>query len=213
MLSSNQSRVIGEYEKNILSKIIAFQLMRHPLFLDSQLDKKDRISREVKENILNNCKDILTNKHVYEILKVNLTDNEAKDTALETISSKELLDRTIENLSQKTWCIYVNKTNLPFITSDNPAVMYNCITREIGYGGNGIGREETMICFPISSHVLIHLLPINRRECIDGRIQEIEDTEFIKCVNSFQVKNSFKQIFWSPEYLHGFNMMIKQVEG
>ncbi|MCB4928455.1 DUF4238 domain-containing protein [Streptococcus mutans] len=203
MLTSDnyKAEVLTKEDKKILSKLIVFQLLRTPIFLNRQLNKADYISNESKKELLLKFGQQLNNRSKKELLNVKMSQDEAKDIALETISNDQLLEIVSDVLIGKIWCIYLNKASTSFVTSDNPVIMYNCVSKKIGY--DGIGRNDTFIYFPLTSYILIQLIPdislTQVYKSVDGILQYITDIKFINSVNNFQKRNS-DEIYQLPKW-------------
>lgn len=73
--------------------------------------------------------------------------------------------------------------------------------KKIGY--DGIGRNDTFIYFPLTSYILIQLIPdislTQVYKSVDGILQYITDIKFINSVNNFQKRNSDK-IYQLPKW-------------
>ncbi|BAQ23942.1 putative uncharacterized protein [Streptococcus troglodytae] len=109
MLTSDnyKAEVLTKEDKKRLSKLIVFQLLCTPIFLNRQLNKADYISNE---SSLLKFGQQLNNRSKKELLNVKMSQDEAKDIALETISNDQLLEKFSDVLIEKIWCIYLNKS-------------------------------------------------------------------------------------------------------
>lgn len=202
MLTSNNYKVLTREDKKILSKLIVFQLLRVPKFLNRQLNKADFISNESQKELLSAFGQQLNDRSKKELLNVKMSQDEAKDIALETISNTKLLEIVSDILIEKIWCVYLNKISTTFVTSDNPVIMYNYVSKKVSYTDNGIGRNDTLIYFPLTSHILIQLIPdislTQACKSVDGILQHVTDIKFINSVNGFQKRNS-DEIYQVPK--------------
>ena len=102
-------------------------------------------------------------------------------------------------LNAHIWIIYVNCTDIPYYTSDNPIVkyphLYNHIRPNSGYKSEGIE-----IAFPLSPTCLLALYErnhFNKHEKYDNNIVIESDPKRIEFYNSLQVSQSYRQIFCS----------------
>lgn len=94
-------------------------------------------------------------------------------------------------LRSKIWVIGYNKTDNPFITSDNPVVKY-------GHSGfNGINSKGIEIAFPISPKLILILADIEKF----GRLLPFHNhfveipAEEVHYYNSLQVIQSYRYVF------------------
>ena len=130
-----------------------------------------------------------------------------KDETLLLIADKDRLNKLSEVLADKIWLIYFNNSSVPFITSDSPVVMYNFIRNSVSYADNGVGREDIFIYYPLSSKILIKIVPRNflgvKGESLNNTLAVLSnhDTPFINSVNNLQVRHSERQIFVHPDFM------------
>ena len=85
--------------------------------------------------------------------------------------------------------------------------MYNFIRNSVSYVDNGVGRDDTFIYYPLSSKILIKIVP---RNFLGGIMKNLNNTlgflsnadiSFINLVNDFQVRHAEKQIFVYPDFM------------
>lgn len=97
-------------------------------------------------------------------------------------------------IKNHAWVIYDNllHKSCPFITSDNPVVMYNLANEDMGLGtSNGIDVDDTAFFFPLTPRFLLTLyhkrnLIGHYSECYENRIQSVDEYSFISKMNSIQ---------------------------
>lgn len=184
-------------EKGVLSYFVAIQIIRTKTFREnigemiekffqtlayrSQMFDKDAISKESFEVSADN--DFVKLQHSSMILD--------SDMAIEIA---ELLYKHI-------WVVYVNKTNNPFYTSDDPvARIPHKHSKNMSY--SRLSSEGIEIVFPISPNLLLamydakiffscftdrHFITINRKDIIDY-------------FNQAQVDNSYRCFFQKADF-------------
>lgn len=200
MLVTDREEVLSPSDKKEFAKAISFQIIRTPDFLNRQVQNRDLITREVKEKIIADLGSNLTNKMLVYLNRVSVNETMAKDITFNAIAETERLERYSEILSDRKWLIYINNTDTPFYTSDNPVVMYNIELGTIGYTDNGIGRDDTFIYYPLTPKILLHLVPnsflFKNLPCLSP----VSDEQFVHNMNSFQERNAFHQIYSKQKF-------------
>ncbi len=105
-----------------------------------------------------------------------------------------------EVLSNHIWVMYVNKTSLPFYTSDDPVVnIPHKFDKFISYGG--LKSEGIEIVFPISSNLLLGMYDSKTYNNIhtDREYKVLYYDEEVGYFNKVQVIHSQRYIFSSNE--------------
>lgn len=99
-------------------------------------------------------------------------------------------------MNKHIWFIGVNRTNVPFYTSDNPVVKF-AHKKESFKSNAGIGSPGVEIAFPISKELIIL---IREKEFFE-EYEKCENTfvlmneENVKFYNWLQATESYKQIY------------------
>lgn len=209
-LCNNRKEVLPTYFKDMLSKMLGFQFVRVPGFLERRFRHGEEIfDFTIKET----RKRFLHISSLYDTVISDLSKDKTdivKDLTLDLISQERRLDMFSIILQNKTWIIYYNNSKLPFITSDSPIVMYNVVKETVNYEDNGLGRIDNIIYFPLTSKILLELSPqVMKPKCTDNSIcvLDAKNVEFIEAVNHLQLMRANKQIFAHPnhqEYLLKF---------
>ena len=112
------------------------------------------------------------------------------------VLNHEKQEKMAETLDNHIWVMYVNKTNTPFYTSDNPVVAIPHKNDEyISY--TGIASEGVEIAFPISPYLL---LAMYERTWHSGKVEEgkfvpIYNPERIDYYNGMQVIHSSRCVY------------------
>jgi len=164
---------LSEDEKENLINFITFQILRSKY--TREIIKE--IPKKLKEEVCDKCSENLREK----------LDNAKEPENIRKTQNRIILD--FENykkyLQDKRIILIKNKTTLPFITSDNPARLWNCCGVE-----GGIETEGAVIEFPLSPYLMINFCcPIHFQN--NPKIFELKDEEKV----SLQWKIYFKECF------------------
>lgn len=132
-----------------------------------------------------------------------LQDDSIKESHLKLI--QEMLPFLVERLFFNKWVLLTNKTNVNFLTSDNPIVMYNA------HYPAGLDQEYNYTFFPLSSKVCTCLLyPTNYKNfkekvqysgdeiwnnILKAEAYKITNEKEVDCINALQAKYSTRHIF------------------
>ena len=138
-----------------------------------------------------------------EIFSLAETDN-IKNQALEIIID-DVLPKSEEILSGKTWNIYINNLDIPLFTSDNPVVLYNFLTESFDYYNNGLRRDDNIILFPLTDKILVHISPPSFSKIINESITDTKDLKYISAINRLQIEHCTNEVYFPPEYIDFFN--------
>lgn len=94
------------------------------------------------------------------------------------------------------WTLLINKTNIPFYTSDNPVCIYDNLKDEVGLKVLEYGdRNYQMIYYPYSSDVAVMLQPINFSSTPSSIVTYVKEKFQVDYQNALQYKNSINYIF------------------
>ena len=129
--------------------MICFQILRVPAFIDRQLEKGKNMCDEIINHFFKTYGDYLSDEQVASINRINIDRNFLMDNTLINITDDQRLEKRAKILANKVWAVYYNNSVIPFFTSDNPVLMYNIVTHSIDYEDNGIGRNDSIIFFPL----------------------------------------------------------------
>ena len=206
-LSNKKNDILTVSQLVLLSKMISFQILRVPGFLERRFKNGEIMFDETinetsqwfqlpPEIIKSKLEDFVKNK-----------DNFIRNMTIPLIVDKDRLDKLSDVLAEKIWLIYFNNSSVPFITSDSPVVMHNIIRNSVSYADNGIGRDDTFIYYPISSKILIRIIPRNFRgrnmNSLNNTLGFLSnaDISFINSVNNLQIRHAENQIFVHPDFM------------
>lgn len=206
-LANKKNDILTVSQLVLLSKMISFQILRVPGFLERRFKNGEIMFDETinetsqwfqlpPEIIKSKLEDFVKNK-----------DNFIRNMTIPLIVDKDRLDKLSDVLAEKIWLIYFNNSSVPFITSDSPVVMHNIIRNSVSYADNGIGRDDTFIYYPISSKILIRIIPRNFRgrnmNSLNNTLEFLSnaDISFINSVNNLQISHAENQIFVHPDFM------------
>ena len=206
-LSQKKNDVLTVSQIHSLSKMITFQVLRVPGFLERRFENGkimfDETINETSEQFE------LHPETIKLILddSVNNKDDFIRDKTIPLIAEVDRLEKFSKVLVDKIWLIYFNNSSVPFITSDSPVVMYNFIRNSVSYADNGVGRDDTFIYYPLSSKILIKIVPRNflgvKVESLNNTLAVLSnhDITFINSVNNLQARHAERQIFVHPDLM------------
>ncbi|MGX7073241.1 DUF4238 domain-containing protein [Falseniella ignava] len=206
-LSRKKNDVLTVSQIHSLSKMISFQILRVPGFLKRRFKHGEIMFDETINETSQRFE--LHPGTIKTILSdfVNNKKDFIRDMTIPLIAERGRLDKLSEVLADKIWLVYFNNSSVPFITSDSPVVMYNFISNSVSYADNGVGRDDTFIYYPLSSKILIKIVPRNflgvKVESLNNTLAVLSnhDTPFINSVNNLQVRHSERQIFVHPDFI------------
>lgn len=124
-------------------------------------------------------------------------DHITSENYIRSLHNGQLLDIETANdfanvFEGKKWIINLNKTNHPFITSDNPVCVINC-------GGSiGLCSPDCIIAIPICPDVLVVMVD-NHFPVQDRKVVEMCDVKIVDYWNKQQQKNCSRCLFSSSD--------------
>lgn len=207
VLNANDSTVLGESDKTVLAKMICFQFARVPSFVNVFISKGIEYGESIAQQLQPYLEKQMGSRF-NNIVSIATSPDNVKDIILNGITAEERLQKYADILRKRVWIVLYNKTYMPFYTSDNPVIMYNINHKSVEYAYVGIARTDTMLYFPLSSRVMIQILPGiipkgELRSDLDGkRVILLEDEiKFIMNVNMMQIAHASKDVFMDPDHL------------
>lgn len=192
------------YSKNLkikLINIILHQMLRtHEKiysFFDNYPNEMEKIFEESKIQKLKEQYDI---KRYKEILKKESSYKSFMLPVINNVANNDILKFILLN---KTWTIFCNYTNMKFITSDRPVVLYNYEKKKVSIK-NGIANKTTLLAYPISPKYMIVIFP---NEYLGGALKIVnnfgripcENTDVIEAYNVRQILNASRQVYSSDK--------------
>ena len=137
----------------------------YPLEMEKIFDEP-KIKQLKEKNEVKKYKEILKRETSYKSFMLPIINNVASNSILKTI------------LLNRTWTIFCNNTNMEFITSDRPVVLYNYEKRIVSTK-NGISGKTTLLAYPISPKYMIVIFP---NEYLAGALRLVNNFCRIPCV-------------------------------
>lgn len=198
--ASNGNKVLSEYLKKEISLIIITQLLR------TEVSKKHfiKLGCEITNSIIDEIKDTLrsqlSNKDIEVLNKYRNNKDFIYSIALEHWNSNTFLRKAINILMSKIWIIHknINYKTKPFVTSDNPVIMYNYYTKKAGLDYNGLTKAGTIIYYSINKEILIAIYPnckgLNNS---NNSIDFLNDDNFVMDFNRIIYEQCERQVFYS----------------
>lgn len=173
------------------------QSFRIPQRIYSQEDTYIKTLNTIIENVRH--QNIVENEHLEELKEKYSNEMHYKDIFFEVANKEERIELFANVLLGKTWLIYVNKTKIDFLISDNPILIYDFVNKKATIN-NGISNPETLIAYPITSKYMIVVFP---NQYLFGKIKEnfsdkkldIYEENVINSYNKLQFDNANKQVY------------------
>ncbi len=193
-------KVISNYLKKELSLIIISQLLRTEVSKEHFTKMGLDITRNMIDKVEHELQGLLSGKH-YEILdKYRENKDFVYSVALEHWNSKKFIRKAQNILMNKVWIIHknLNYKNVPFVSSDNPVILYNFYTKKLGFEHNGLLKDGTIIYYPINKELLVAIYPnfkglIKYKDTIDF----LNDNKFVMNFNKSNYEQCKRQVFYS----------------
>lgn len=186
----------SETEKEYMALFIAIQVIRTKSFRSTLGDtitqlyqKLAYISQVKRENILPK-----------EAFKFEVNEDYVKLQHSNMILDEEMAISIATTLCNHIWVMYINKTDYPFYTSDNPvATIPHKFDNYMSYGG--FGSEGVEVVFPISSKLLLAMYERETYKDIfqDRKYITLTLKDQIDYFNCCQVYHSYRCVFSSKD--------------
>lgn len=183
---------MSENEKILLSFFIAIQFLRTPKFRSTLADMVAGMAQTLayksqvsKENALPK-----------EAFAVDANPEYIKLQHGAVMLDPEVALHIAETMIDHIWIMCVNKTNVPFFTSDAPLIRIPH-KRDKFHSYSGFASEKIEITFPISSSLLLCMYDKKTYGHLfnDRQFFEIQDIEEVNYYNMYQVIDSYRCVF------------------
>ncbi len=181
-------------EKSYLSFFIAIQVVRTKTYREIIKQTIEKGYKALIYKQLNNSETPIPK----DSFSINVSDDFVKLQHAQTILDEDVLVDLAETISDHIWVMYVNKTIMPFYTSDNPVLTIpHKKDKYISY--SGFASEGIEIVFPITPKLLIAMYDKNTysKYYTDLSFIALTNTDMIEYFNRVQVERSFRCIFSS----------------
>lgn len=197
-----------------LCRFIAFQSLRIPAFFSKQLSNRFSFIKNIKKEIIDenkNLPDDIKNLFIKVINQIDFSKDDYKKIMLDRLTNEEFINMMVKILLSKyCWMIFVNNTSdyVKFITSDNPVVISNIYTGELGAYINGVCSQNSIISLPINQNMIIQGVPNKllgiRANSLKYKRAYLDEKEanFIIRINNLQFKQCYKETYLHPDNYH-----------
>ena len=183
---------ISKIEKEIFSLFIAIQIIRTKSFRDTLGSMLEQFIGNISYKLQMNEKDAIPP----EDFEVTLDKDYVKFQHAGMILDPEMAQGFADVLSHHIWVVYVNNTEQPFYTSDDPIVNIPHKRDEfISYGG--LNSEGIEILFPLSSNLLLGMYHHDTYSAIlnDRMYVPVNTIETVNLFNRAQVIHCQRCVF------------------
>jgi hypothetical protein len=179
----------GSLEHYRILEFIILSDLRNPVLIN--------YSKQTRKVLKQKLEELHPGKSIDENIVKEITHKEAVSLALSSI--RKVIVNTVD-LGMK---LLINKTNIPFITSDYPIVKYNQFFEEKKYPGgkSGYGSKGLQLFFPISPEIIlilydteIYKVGFNKRDTLN-----IENEQAVKQLNLLQLLNCQSTLFFNEK--------------
>lgn len=204
------AQVLTEEIKQDLATMIIVQLLRTPQSRKNTYKIGNPICNSVISSIrkqIESLEDIKKKEQFFSVLNdFEYTERFSNSVHLQFTTDNDRIERYVRLLVQnRSWAIYENKyyKSIPFVTSDNPVVMYNLKSGELGFSVNGLENYTTVISMPLTPKYMVSLY---HKGCIFGHYSQsyenkciaIDEINFIFNQTLLQTKQCSRQIYTKP---------------
>ena len=183
---------LSESEKELFSLFIAIQIIRTKSFRDTIGATIEKLIETLTYKSQMNDEDALPK----DAFKVSVDKEYVKLQHNGMILDPEMALEFARVLVKHIWVIFVNKTNTPFYTSDDPVVNISHKSDPfLSYGG--LNSEGIEILFPISSNLLLGMYHADtyKNIFIDRKYMAVNDQNAVDYFNRAQVVHSQRCVF------------------
>lgn len=189
-------------DMNHISLYLAIQMIRSKEFRENIKEMYERLPLLLMKKIAKTDEE---REYINSIELEIKNKNHLKLFHAQFLMDEEMVSDIAVRLRSKIWVIGYNKTDIPFITSDNPVVKY-------GHSGfNGISSKGIEIAFPISPKLILILADIEefgRLLPFHNHFVEIPSEE-VHYYNSLQVIQSYRYVFSKQDEWEFVEKMLK----
>lgn len=188
----NNCCAFSDEEKELLSFFIAIQIIRTKTFREDIGDMIEKLYQTLAYKSQMFDKDAIPK----EEFKVSVDKDFVKLQHSSMILDPDMTIQIAETLYKHIWVVYVNKTNHPFYTSDDPvARIPHKHDKYMSY--SGLSSEGIEIVFPISPNLLLAMYDTKTFSSYfsDRKFIAVDRKDLVDYFNQAQVYNSYRCIF------------------
>lgn len=183
---------LSKSEKELFSLFVSIQIIRTKSFRDTLSATFEKFIETMTYKSQMNDEDALPK----EAFKVTVDKEYVKLQHNGMVLDPEMALEFAKVLAKHIWVIYVNKTNTPFYTSDDPVVnVPHKHDTFLSYGG--LNSEGIEILFPISSNLLLGMYHADTYNDVftDRKYMAVNDNKWVEYFNRAQVVHSQRCVF------------------
>ena len=208
---ADYQRYIPEFGKQFLEKLFSDTI-------ESELSEIiDKLSRNIPSNIndRNVClhqgdKKEIAYQIAFQMFRTRkyrdflgsyyrLDDNLTRKLHIESLMDFDNIQQFCNILMEAYWNIFINKTDIKYITSDNPIVLLDINTGKL-YFENRHSSEEMELFYPLTSNILINIHLNNIFDILKNSSKDFfeeQNVNLVHYINSLQIQNSGRFAFSS----------------
>lgn len=208
---SQQKKILSDDMKFMLAKLIVIQVLRTPYARELTRKVGLKSSKELFDELTPIIKSVPRDDIIksFSKMKREFTFNEEQTKAFHLFATtnndriEEFANMLVQN---RIWVVYrsPNKEFFPFVTSDNPVMLYNPISRRYGIGNNGIENNFTIIGFPVTPEYYIISFhkksPLGDFSIENGDRCVTVESKTVAVLDRHQTNQCFRQVYL-PKYL------------
>ncbi len=200
-LVQNHATVITKDEKASLVYNIIFQQLRG---IQTRKYEKDLYNKLLPSVFSDSKKHFyMLEKSVIEesFKKFSTDENYFKEISMQTAFNEKLVEKLFNILIQYSF-VFFRSDDISFITSDNPVMITNSITKNVTPFANGLINNTTIIYFPISPSLLLGAFHpefafggINNSDCCVNFLSHKNEKGFINFYNKKQLEQCYNYLY------------------
>lgn len=201
VLSYGNAEIINTDDRKKLSNMLVYQMLRTCSARKFMREKADSVTGPFIESFLM-LPQLKSNPELSKAIEQYrvLNEDKFKEIMLPEVIDPKRLVRYSTILDSMLCTFYKNNTDELFITSDNPVIVKQLLSNQIGLGSAGLGHVDCVIAYPINPHlavILFHREFYIARGFIkyENRICPISQLEIVRTLNSWQHKQSSRQVY------------------
>ena len=201
IIVQNGASVITSVEKAQLALIIVVQLLRGK----QSRTYEQKLYTELLPGVLEEAKnkfEPLSNEQTKLLQAFENDDFYFKRTAMDVALDSSRIEKYTKILSSRDFLFYRIQGNMEFITSDNPVMFINSITKNARPFANGLIQPTTLIYYPISPKLLLcavhpsaYMGILSDHDCRLVDLDTCKEIDFISLINKKQIDQCCQHAF------------------
>lgn len=201
VLSYGNAEIINVDDRKKLSNMLVYQMLRTCSARKFMREKADSVTGPFIERFLmlpqlKNNPELSKAIEPYRVLN----EDRFKEIMLPEVIDPKRLERYSTILDSMLCTFYKNDTDELFITSDNPVIVKQLLSGQIGLGSAGLGQIDCIIAYPINPYLAVLLFHrefyvAHGLKKYKNRICPISQLEIVRTLNSWQRKQCSRQVY------------------